>query len=70
MTNIGIYDGMTQLNEVREMTSNELDEKKQQNADYVVYQTKVAEADAAKSAAQSKLTALGLTTDDLQALGL
>ena len=70
MTNIGIYDGITQLNEVREMTSNELDEKKQQNADYVVYQTKVAEADAAKSAAQSKLTALGLTTDDLQALGL
>ena len=29
-----------------------------------------AEADAAKAAAQAKLAALGLTTDDLKALGL
>lgn len=33
-------------------------------------ENKQAEADAAKAAAQAKLTALGLTADDLKALGL
>jgi hypothetical protein len=70
MTNIGIYNGETQTNEVRPMTDTELHEKEQQNLDYVVHQKKVAEADAAKSTAQAKLSALGLTTDDLKALGL
>jgi hypothetical protein len=70
MTNIGIYNGETQTNEIRPMNPGELDEKEQQNLDYVVNQKKVAEADAAKSSAQAKLTALGLTTDDLKALGL
>jgi hypothetical protein len=33
-------------------------------------ESKEAEAEAAKTAAQAKLTALGLTADDLKALGL
>ena len=41
---------------------------------WVAYQAKVAEdkaeAEAKKAAAQAKLAALGLTTDDLEALGL
>ncbi len=42
-------------------------------ADQVAYQAKLAEAETkatAKAAAESKLAALGLTTDDLRALGL
>jgi hypothetical protein len=54
----------------REMTDEEF---AQYEADQVVEAARVvakAEAEAAKAAAQAKLTALGLTVEDLQALGL
>ena len=47
----------------REMTDTEF-------AQYEADQAAQVEADAAKAAAQAKLAALGLTTDDLKALGL
>ena len=60
--------------EQREMTAEELDqdfihraETKKQNDLEAAAQ---AQAEAAKAAAQAKLAALGLTTDDLKALGL
>ena len=48
-------------------------EKELKDADKLWEQTKAnaqAQADLAKEAAQAKLAALGLTTDDLKALGL
>lgn len=69
----------TETNEVidREMTDaefaqHEIDQAKYQ-ADKAEAEAKVAEAEAiaiAKAAAQAKLAALGLTVEDLQALGL
>lgn len=67
---IGIYDHATGENFVREMDIKEL-------ADYEAGLEATAQAQAAqtaaeaeKAAAQAKLAALGLTTDDLKALGL
>jgi hypothetical protein len=60
-----------ETNEVieREMTADELAWYKSINAPYEPT-AEEAEAMAAKELAQSKLAALGLTTDDLKALGL
>jgi hypothetical protein len=67
---IRIHD--TATNEVvdREMTAVEF---KQYEADQLAYELRQTEAEVkatAKAAAQAKLAALGLTVEDLQALGL
>jgi len=54
----------------REMNAAEFAQYGKDNADAEATATKQAEAEAAKSAAQAKLAALGLTADDLKALGL
>jgi hypothetical protein len=54
----------------REMTADELAQQTKDDADAKIRAAAQAEADTAKAAAQSKLAALGLTTDDLKALGL
>ena len=67
---IGIYDHTTGESLVREMNADEL-------ADYQAGLEATAKAEAAnakieadKAAAEAKLAALGLTADDLKALGL
>jgi hypothetical protein len=75
MTNqIGIYDHATGETIVRDMTASE---QKEHDAQIAISAAKkaadaqaLADAEAAKAAAQAKLTALGLTVDDLKALGL
>jgi hypothetical protein len=54
----------------REMTSAEVKSYQDAQTAAQAKATKQAEADSAKAAAQAKLAALGLTTDDLKALGL
>jgi hypothetical protein len=54
----------------REMTDAEFAEYKKQQAEGVAMAKAKDEAEAAKASAQSKLEALGLTADDLKALGL
>jgi hypothetical protein len=51
----------------REMTDDELAQYQAHNATLAELQN---QTDAAKAAAETKLNALGLTTDDLKALGL
>jgi hypothetical protein len=75
MTNqIGIYDHETQENIVREMTNEEQAIRNKEVADWLeakaIKEAELEQAEAAKEAAQAKLAALGLTTDDLKALGL
>ena len=65
-----IIDAITGEQTVRELTDAEF---AQYELDQDYAQAKLAEADAkatAKAAAQAKLAALGLTVEDLQALGL
>ena len=65
-----IIDAITGEQTVRELTD---DEFAQLQLDRNYAQAKLAEAEAratAKAAAQAKLAALGLTVEDLQALGL
>jgi hypothetical protein len=67
---IRIYDCETNETIDREMTN---DEFAKYEADQVIVQAAALEAQAkadAKAAAQTKLAALGLTVEDLQALGL
>ena len=62
----------TQTDEVIDREMND-DEFAAYEIDQANYQAELAEADAkaqAKAAAEAKLSALGLTTDDLRALGL
>ena len=54
----------------REMTDAEFAEYKKQQDEAVAMAEAKALAEAAKELAQSKLEALGLTVDDLKALGL
>jgi hypothetical protein len=54
----------------RDETADELKARKLYEAEYAERAVLQAEADAAKAAATAKLAALGLTTDDLKALGL
>jgi hypothetical protein len=67
-----IYEHNVESNtaELREMNADEIKawEKHQENEE--LYLQKQAKAAIAKEAAQAKLAALGLTTDDLKALGL
>lgn len=67
---IGIFDGTTGEQIVREMNAEELAAHEQSLAENEALLEAQAEAEAAKATAQAKLAALGLTTDDLQALGL
>jgi phosphopantetheinyl transferase (holo-ACP synthase) len=65
---------------IHNMATNEVIDRQMTDAEYAEYQEQKAkdaemaqahaEAEAAKEAAQAKLAALGLTTDDLKALGL
>lgn len=62
---------LTQIgDEVREFTAEELKQYKADQAEQEAILVAKAEAQAAKEAAQAKLAALGLTEDDLKALGL
>jgi len=54
----------------REMNAQELSQYKKDQAEAEAGATEQAEAKVAKSAAQAKLAALGLTADDLKALGI
>jgi hypothetical protein len=54
----------------REMNAQEIAKYEKDKADREANATKQAATDAAKSAAQAKIAALGLTADDLKALGL
>ena len=54
----------------RDYTSEEIAEVVKAQEKIAVKLEKAAQAEAAKAAAQAKLAALGLTTDDLKALGL
>lgn len=54
----------------REMTDAEFAIYEAEQATQVAQVAAQAQADTAKAAAQAKLAALGLTTDDLKALGL
>ena len=67
---IRIHDAIT--NEVidREMTALELSAYEADQAKAKAIEENIREAELAREAAQAKLAALGLTTDDLKALGL
>lgn len=67
---IGIYDHTTGESIVREMNAEELADYEAGLEATAQAQAAQAQAEAAKAAAQAKLAALGLTTDDLKALGL
>lgn len=54
----------------REMNATELAQWETDKAAAQANATKQAQTEAAKAVAQAKLAALGLTTDDLKALGL
>jgi hypothetical protein len=55
---------------VREMNDEELAQFEQDGLDYEQEKLAVVEAQEKKAAAEAKLAALGLTADDLKALGL
>ena len=67
---IRIHDVTTDEVIDREMTDDEFDAYQAQQAIHAAELAALAEAQAAKEAAQAKLAELGLTTDDLKALGL
>ena len=54
----------------REMTNDEFAAYQAEKAEDTLKAQALAEAETAKAAAQAKLAALGLTADDLKALGL
>jgi len=54
----------------RDLTANEIAEYEAMQAEVVKRQAAIEQEAATKAAAEAKLTALGLTTDDLKALGL
>jgi len=54
----------------RELNKAEKDQEKIDEAAIAIIQTKAEAKATAKAAAEGKLAALGLTTDDLRALGL
>jgi hypothetical protein len=67
---ISIVNAQTGEQIVRDMTADELAEYELGAVNRAERETKESETRAAKEAAQAKLAALGLTTDDLKALGL
>jgi ribosomal protein L13E len=69
-TEISIVNAQSGEQIVREMNVDELAQYAKDQAEAAKKAVKKSEALAAKEAANSKLEALGLTTDDLKALGL
>jgi hypothetical protein len=69
-TEISIVNGETGEQIVREMNAEELAQYAKDQAEAADKAAKKAEAEAAKEAAQAKLLALGLTEEDLMAMGL
>jgi hypothetical protein len=67
MAKIGVYDATTQQNEIIEVDDAVIDDMRKPDAEL---EAKLAAELAAKEAAQAKLAALGLTAEDLKALGL
>ena len=67
---IRIHDMATDAVIDREMTDAEFAQYEADEATQAAQAAAQAQADATKAAAQAKLAALGLTTDDLKALGL
>ena len=70
MAKITEHDASTNEIIEREMNAEEVIQWEIDKAQAEVKAQAKAEAEAAKAAAQAKLAALGLTTDDLKALGL
>jgi hypothetical protein len=64
------HDAITNTSLDREMTETENQEFQARQAKVAAAKTETEAAETAKAAAQAKLAALGLTTDDLKALGL
>lgn len=67
---VAFYDSLTGETETREMNDAEFTQWQADKARVIAEAEAEAQAEAAKEAAQEKLAALGLTTDDLKALGL
>ena len=67
---VKIVDAETGEETLRDMNAAELAQLAKDVAEREAIETAEAQAAAAKEAAQAKLAALGLTTDDLKALGL
>jgi hypothetical protein len=67
---IRIHDTATDEVVDREMTVAEFKQYEKDQLAYELRQTEAEEKATAKAAAQAKLAALGLTVEDLQALGL
>jgi hypothetical protein len=62
---------LTQIgDEVRELTAEEIEQYRADQAEQAAFAAEKQAAQEAKEAAQLKLTALGLTLEDLKALGL
>jgi hypothetical protein len=67
---VTIHDVSTDETIVREMNDAEFAEWEQRVSEQKAESAALAAKETAKEAAQAKLAALGLTTDDLKALGL
>jgi len=67
---ISLTDALTGENIVREMNAEELANHAIMQAEVIAEEEALTARKIAKAAAQTKLAALGLTTDDLKALGL
>jgi hypothetical protein len=64
------YDHLTQETIIRDATPEEIEQRKIDVANAEAIQAEAEAKAQAKVAAEGKLAALGLTTDDLRALGL
>jgi hypothetical protein len=67
---ISILDAQTGEEVTKEMNAAEFAQYKSDQSDYEIQQAEKANKAKAKATAEGKLAALGLTTDDLRALGL
>ena len=68
MAKIGIFDALTNENVITEIDDTELNAEAQAFA--LSEKERIETQEDAKTAAEAKLAALGLTTNDLKALGL
>jgi len=64
------FDGLTSKEVLRDMTTDEIADHNSYVAKVAAYKEAEAKIEADKAAAKAKLEALGLTADDLKALGL
>jgi hypothetical protein len=74
MDNIGIYNHKTNENIVKEMTIDEIELRKKEIAEYQQIKTKILleaeNSQLVKKAALEKLKTLGITDEELKALGI